>query len=387
MSAAPVVLGGGTRAGARAASRWRAARWPLAVVGVLVLGAALAAVLQPQVSSDPLAPDNPGPGGAQAAASVLADQGVRVTVVRSTDDALATAREGTTLMVVGSFLLDDAAVARIAEVPADLVLVGVEAYHLDALTDGAVQGGFSLTGPAQARCEDPDAVAAGQVTGGSFGLTTADPRVELCFTDAGGGGSYASLELSGRRVAVLADATAMSNARLADAGHAALVLRSLGHHEELIWYLPSLGDVAAGPGLLDLLPGWAGAVAAILALTAAALALWRGRRLGPVVTEPLPVIVSSAETTLGRGRLYRRARSRGHAAAALRAGTARRVAARLGLPRSAGAEPLVDALVRATGRPSEQVAGLLYGPPPTDDAGLIALARLLDDLESEVHRT
>src|SRR5665647_2284492 len=99
------------------------------------------------------------------------------------------------------------------------------------------------------------------------------------------------------------------------------------------------------------------------------------------------VTVRAAETTLGRGRLYRRARSRGHAGAALRAGTARRAAARVGLPRSAGATDVIDALARATGRPIEQVAGLLYGPPPTDDAGLLQLARQLDELESEVHRT
>ena len=30
---------------------------------------------------------------------------------------------------------------------------------------------------------------------------------------------------------------------------------------------------------------------------------------------------------------------------------------------------------------------LLYGPPPTDDRGLAGLARDLDHLESEVHRT
>src|SRR4029079_9085813 len=73
-------------------------------------------------------------------------------------------------------------------------------------------------------------------------------------------------------------------------------------------------------------------------------AIWRGRRLGRLVTEKLPVVVRAGETTRGRGRLYRRGRSHGHAAAALRAGTAARSAARLGLPRSAGAPVVVDAI-------------------------------------------
>ncbi|WP_217991162.1 hypothetical protein [Mobilicoccus massiliensis] len=44
-----------------------------------------------------------------------------------------------------------------------------------------------------------------------------------------------------------------------------------------------------------------------MTLTLLALALWRGRRLGPLVTEPLPVAVPADETTRARARLYRRA--------------------------------------------------------------------------------
>ncbi|RYV49504.1 DUF4350 domain-containing protein, partial [Pengzhenrongella frigida] len=85
--------------------------------------------------------------------------------------------------------------------------------------------------------------------------------------------------------------------------------------------------------------------------------------------------------------LYRRSRSYGHAAAALRAGAASRSAARVGLPRSAGAPAVIEALARATAWSTEDVAALLYGPPPTDDSGLERLARRLDKLESEVHRS
>jgi hypothetical protein len=41
----------------------------------------------------------------------------------------------------------------------------------------------------------------------------------------------------------------------------------------------------------------------------------------------------------------------------------------------------------ATHRPTEEVAHLLYGPPPADDGKLTELARSLDNLESEVHRS
>jgi hypothetical protein len=65
------------------------------------------------------------------------------------------------------------------------------------------------------------------------------------------------------------------------------------------------------------------------------LALWRGRRLGPVVEEPLPVVVRAAETVEGRSRLYRKAGARDVAAEALRRAAVRRLGTALGLPRRA----------------------------------------------------
>ena len=44
------------------------------------------------------------------------------------------------------------------------------------------------------------------------------------------------------------------------------------------------------------------------------VALWKGRRLGPLVAEQLPVVVRASETVEGRGRLYRSRRARDRAA-------------------------------------------------------------------------
>ncbi|WP_019136670.1 hypothetical protein [Cellulomonas massiliensis] len=60
---------------------------------------------------------------------------------------------------------------------------------------------------------------------------------------------------------------------------------------------------------------------------------------------------------------------------------------RLGLPRSAPAAAVIDAVARASGRDPREVEQLLYGPPPTDDTGLSILALDLDHLESEVHES
>lgn len=390
---APVV-GDGTTVMLRARTRWQRLRWPLAALVTFLLLVAASSLLQARTSSVPLAPDNPGDRGGRAVAQILGDRGVDVHYVRSVREARALAVEGTTLLVAGTAALTDSDAADLASVPADLVVVGPDFYLLDTLTDGTfTMDGPFMAGVRDAGCGDPDARAAERIVSDERALRASGDAV-VCFpeTDVEGAlaGAYGSAERDGRRIVVLNDADVMTNAQLAEHGHATLVLRALGRHEDLVWLVaaPEPVDGAAGGGAVEMLfPAWAPAVALQLVVLLVALALWRGRRLGRVVTEPLPVTVRAAEATLGRGRLYRRARARGHAAAALRAGAASRVAGRLGLPRAAGATDVIDAVARATGRGVDEISGLLYGPPPTDDGGLLQLARQLDQLESEVHRT
>ena len=131
-------------------------------------------------------------------------------------------------------------------------------------------------------------------------------------------------------------------------------------------------------------PDWVLPAALQLLLAGLLLALWRGRRLGPPVVEPLPVVVRAAEAVEGRSRLYRRAQARDRAAEALRSGALARMVPRLGIDSSGGGEPSPEAVVAAvasrSGRSDAAVHAVLFGPPPTDDAGLVALADSLDSI-------
>ena len=98
------------------------------------------------------------------------------------------------------------------------------------------------------------------------------------------------------------------------------------------------------------------------------------------------MVVRAAESTHSRGRLYRRAGDRGHAATALVTATRRRLHARLRLPGDAPLEALVAAVAERTGRTPHEVAALLRPATPTDDTTLVDLGRRLTDLEDEVHR-
>ena len=388
----PTVVGDGTTVGVRARGRWHRWRLVLALAGLVTVVAVAAALPQPAESSVSLAPDNPGRDGARALAQILGAHGVAVGYTRSFADATRAAAAGTTLLLANGYLLGDSQVEALASTKADVVLVEPDEYLLEAMAPAVgIDSVASGSSPSvlEPQCSDPDAVAAGSVLAASAGYLARTEAAVVCYPGADGApGTY--LVVAGqRRVVAIGDGSILTNASLASAGNAALALRALGRNTSLTWYLPSVGDVgleASGPSLTDLMPGWVPVIGLELLLVAAVGALWRGRRLGRLVTEPLPVAVRAAETTRGRGRLYRRARSYGHAAAALRAGAAMRSAARVGLPRTAGAPAMIDALARATGRATDEVADLLYGPPPTDDAGLELLARRLDDLESEVHR-
>ena len=363
------------------------------VVAALVAVAAVVAIVvgRGSTSAVPLAPDNPQPAGAQAAATILREQGVRISTVSTTDDAVRVAGPGTTLLVTTTGRLDDDQLAAVRDTGADLVL-GQPTFlpDLEPLTDRVEPSPVGSDVPVSAACADPHATAAGTLSRSVGGVVPLDDDVTLCFPTDGDAGALATWEQDGREVAVLADTTLMSNQHLADAGNAALVLRLLGGNEELVWYLPTIGDTVgddgAGPaGTSALVPPTVRVLGLQLLVLAAVVVVWGARRLGRVVTEPMPVVVRSAETTLGRGRLYRRARDHAHAAAGLRAGCATRVAARLGVPPSARPEALLAAVARATGREEAAVGALLYGPPPTSDAELTGLTRELDTLESEVH--
>lgn len=395
----PVTTGDGTTTRSRAAGRWRQWRWPFLVVAILVLGIVLVTILSPRRSTVPLDIDTATPAGARAVAHVLGRQGVDVTQTTSATDTVRRAGGASTVAVVGEVPLGADALKALAGSAADLVLVGADPAVVERLTDGRVTEAASGTVaavPLDAACADPDALAAARiaVSGATY---TLEGTGEACFPVASTAGAQTSAAVvtvtldDGRRVTVLGSTDLVTNGTVTREGNAALALRALGHHDELLWLLPlattATNDTTGPPSLLDLLPAPARMLTLLAAITVLGAILWRGRSLGPVVSEELPSEVRAIESTYGRGRLYRRAGARGHSAAALRAGAADRMARRVGLPRSTDGPALVDAVARATHRSPHEVAHLFHGPPPADDAAFAALIHQLDQLEREVDRS
>jgi hypothetical protein len=138
-----------------------------------------------------------------------------------------------------------------------------------------------------------------------------------------------------------------------------------------------LGDLIAPRVRLAL---WQLVVAFVL------LALWRARRLGRPVAEPQPVQLPGAELVVAVGNLLQRAKGRGQAAGLLTDDLRRSLAERLGLPPSAPAGLVADAVAARTGIPRERVLGTLTRAAPRDEAELVALSQAVDTIRREVTR-
>ena len=370
---------------------WAGARGPLVVAALVLAAAFVLAVVGSGARSGTLDPRAVDRRGSKALAELLRDQGVDVRLVQTTAAAEAEATDGSTLLVAIPDLLVDSQLRRVAATRADLVLVGPGPSTLDVLTPEisgvAVEGGELEREPS---CAWQPAVRAGEAEVGEAADYTVAPKagdsVQLCYPRADAVAVVQLERADGSSVTVLGSGRPLTNERLGNDGNAALSLGALGRNDRLVWYLPSLSDVPAGEreSLWSLLPAGIRYAVAQLVVAGLVLAAWRARRLGPVVPEPLPVVVRAAESVEGRARLYRRAGARGSAAAALRRDAIARLGGPLGLPRRADPPAVVDAVASRTGRAPCDVGPLLYGAAPTDDAALVRLADDLDRLDREV---
>ncbi|HET6499875.1 MAG TPA: DUF4350 domain-containing protein [Amycolatopsis sp.] len=356
---------------------WRAARTPLFIAVVVLVGAIVLLLARGGGTHGDLDPGSADPGGSQALARLLAQQGVHVVAARTFDEAEAALSPDATLLVTDPSLVQP---SRLAELRADAgqaVLVGAQQDSLDAVAPGVFTTGETGVGARWPGCTVAAAVAAGNADLG--GLTyQAHQEARTCY-----GGAL----LQFGSTTLLGSGAPMTNDQLATEGDAALTMWLLGKNTTLVWYVPSPGDTTAGMGqqsFLDLVPpGWLfGAIQ--VAIAAVLFALWRARRLGPVVTEPLPVVVRAAETVEGRARLYRRSGSPGHAADVLRQAAIDQLRPVLGLGAAAEPSAVVESVAARTGRSAVAVGALLYGPAPGDDAALVRLADELDRLMREV---
>ncbi|MFE6027631.1 DUF4350 domain-containing protein [Streptomyces niveus] len=396
---------------------WRRVRGLLLALAILLAaGIALAAVrsgdqhgrLDPR-SADPL--------GSRAVAELLKDRGVSTRVVTTLAEATEGTGPDTTLVVTQPNLLTFQQ-QRTLQDATDIsggrtVLLSPGPFSLDILAPGVTAAADTPVDAREPRCSLPAARDAGSVDIGGYRYATDPPNGDACYPTDGLPSLLRVDAQAGGDTVLLGSPDLLYNERLAKQGNASLALQLFGSRPHIVWYLPSLSDPSAtesgngsgddnnadgtgGQGdedgggnessFLDLIPsGWLWGTLQ-LALAAVLAAVWRSRRLGPVVAERLPVAIRASEATEGRARLYRRANARDRAASVLRTETRTRLASLLGVPPSEAHTPeaLVPAVSAQLPDNARDLRTLLFGPAPADDAALIRLTDQLDALEREV---
>lgn len=357
---------------------WRRLRLWLVLAVVVLTVVAVAALYDSRTERGALDPDAPTPDGARALAVLLRDHGTTVTEVDQVSTALATARGGdTTIMVPFPGLLGTGTLGELSGLPASVrvVLVEPDPFTVEDLDlDVELTAAEPFADVRRPGCELPEAVSAGDAEVDKLRYDAPSGAVR-CYRD-----SLVVVEDGGAEIVLLGAADPLTNAKLDEHGNAALSLGLLSAHDRVLWLLPTGPEAQPGRpvGLLEILPPWVGASALLLMAAGVLAAFWRGRRLGAPIAEPLPVVVRSAETVEGRARLYRRARAAPEAYEALRSGAFARLLPALGLGTEPDYRAVVEAVAARSGRPAGEVLAVLYGPPPTDDAALVAAADLLD---------
>lgn len=390
VAAAPAEPARATTPTLRAHARRR--RIWLVFAAVLLLGGAALILLRGfgGIDVQQLGAADPSPAGAKAVVEVLRDQGVEVVVANSLERATNSARGATVLVHDELGLLDQTAYDELTGTAARLVVVAPDFAALQALAPGVRHAGAAAGPIDDVSCDVPAAERAAALSDGQRLFTIDREAVAAgfggCFADDAAyavvdreaTGGTAGLSLVGSTVV-------FENATVDEAGNAALALGLTGAEPRLVWYLPGLADAGdTAPTLGELTPGWVSPVIVLAGIVTLAAGIWRGRRLGRLVVEDLPVTVPAGETTDGRARLYAASSDRTHALDQLRIGTLRRLARALGLPRAATADEIAAGTADALGEPPAEVRRVLLGETPSDDRSLVELAGALGDLEDRL---
>ncbi|WP_435273338.1 DUF4350 domain-containing protein [Streptomyces parvulus] len=388
-----------TSASPTARQIWTRGRGVALALVLLLAGAVAIAVVRSGDHHGELDPRSADPAGSRAVAELLAERGVSTRVVTTLDAARAATGPDTTLLVAAPDLLTERQQTRLHATVAGsggrTVLVAPGGRAVERLVPGVTADpALSFDSTLAPACDLPAARRAGTADTGGLRYST-HLAADACYPsrrlatllrvpDTSAEGTPGDTVVLGARDILVND-------RLDDHGNASLALQLLGSRDHLVWYLPSLSDVPDPDeerGFFDLLPsGWLWGTLQLF-IAAALAALWRARRLGPLVPEKLPVAIRASETVEGRARLYRKANARDRAATALRSATRTRLAPLVGVPvtRAHTPEALLPALSAHLHGDGQPLHSLLFGPPPGDDAALISLADQLDALESEVRR-
>lgn len=371
------------------------------LVGLIVavwLGVMVWIAVQPERTDGSLGIDDTTDDGGAALTSVLSDHGIAVRPAQSMTQLRAELNrhpDATVLFHDKYQALANASYERLNELtdivpPQQRVFAGVpQTQSLELFGDvyETLPLGFIEDVSVTSQCRIEAAHEAGTIGGFRQGVMIPE-NAHGCFavTDDAMGATepaYALVETQ-QGSTIFADWRMLSNAGLYDNGTATVALWSLGRSDTVIWFQPDFQFDPDTDGKLSpvQLPDWARMGIVWAVIVTGIWLFYRGRRTGPVITEPLPAEVPAAETTVGRGRMYAKSKQCRHALTTLQHASLARLARMLRLGHQASTAAILHETARQLNIPHDQLHQLYT--PPTDDLTaeqLVSQANQLQDLE------
>lgn len=362
----------------------------LLCVLLAVLSAMVGILFSRDADPNTYAPDSALPRGSAAVVSVLRSRGV--SVIHTTDaETLQRAAGGTTVLVTDPDALDAGEREQLAHSEADVIILA----HRRNLS--LPEWGFPLyvrqrkyDSPLAAKCADPDAKAAGSLmsvdallTADKNGEETAPPgRLSVCFSH-GDGFAWATSKTN-PHISVFTGGKILTNQFLPKKGNAVFALRKLGRHNRLFWvenYRPRTPENTPAEGRE---PAWMAMFFSAAAMCALWYFVYRGRRFGKPVPEPLPVTVPAGEAAAGRAKLYAQSRDFPYLAEILRSSFLLRHETRLGLRKNMDRAQIVKAVSAAVHCSTEETDNILFGKDIPGEKELKQLQEQLRKWEEEM---
>lgn len=367
-------------------------QWLVGIAFTVTLITVLVLVLLSQASKGGRHdPRNAGPEGSAGLVALIQQEGVSVTV-HTARSAPSVSSDTTVVITAGENITRQQFEQLLQRRPARVILAGFSPDDLSGLGFRIARYYGNSAPRLDPECGFRPASTAGDIenpgvlythTGGSL-----SPALSCYPADQQKGGyAYLQYNMSGVEVALISggfENRALSSKGVAQTkGNAAFSMMLFGQSHDLVWWVVPQPPAQTGTGsgsTPSLLPdgiGWGFLAVVVLA---AVVAVWRGRRLGPIITERLPVVVRASETVEGHGRMYHRLRAYDQAAQHLREGVMARLSRRFGT-----ADPArLAEIVAERGRiPASTAHAALTGQPPTTEIELLELKQLLHDIEQE----
>lgn len=360
-----------------------------AIIALLLAALALVVAATSGSGGAPLDPQDRGEHGSSALAQALTRRGM--TVERVPDAAALSAAEvdgGTTFLVAASSP-DPTTTRALVEAVRNagrVVLVEPDADLLRALDVPARPAG-TVRDRLRAGCWAAGISEQDRLAGNTMLYRPQESdRVTTCFTpprdadtgrpstgeqDETPGGAYVELPRrgDGRPETVLVGSPdVFTNVGVTSLEQSGVATAALVHGERIVWFLalPAPGEDGATSGGGDggrggdtPVPPAFGPSVVLLFAAAATACLWRGRRLGRLVTEPLPVVVHALETTRARAALYQRSGDATGALAVLREAALADLRRSVRLPPTADARLVAHTVAPLVGEDERAIEALL----------------------------